>query len=120
MPVVEAVPAAAGSDVTLSRVVASRTLAIDLSGGSDLRGAVAADLLSIRGSGGSDAGLAGRVAHLVLRLSGASDFAGVGFVAGRCTVAASGGSDVLVTVNDTLTVQASGGSRVRPVRPGRR
>lgn len=52
------------------------------------------------------------VARLTLQASGASDFGGYGLAVDTCTVAASGGSDVTVTVHEALTVQANGGSDV--------
>ncbi|RYY38917.1 MAG: DUF2807 domain-containing protein [Chitinophagaceae bacterium] len=105
--------ASGGSDVYVDGTLRAQSLRLDLSGGSDFKGAVAvqADLQADL-SGGSDANITGTAASLKVSASGGSDFKGLGLTVETCTAEASGGSDVDVTVNREIRARASGGSDV--------
>lgn len=112
LPVLDALSAADGSDIVLVAPFTVQSLGAQLSGGSGLTGELAAGSLALGASGGSDTRLTGRAGSLALNASGATDFEGFGFAVKTCTVSLSGGSDVAITVNRDLVVQASSGSDV--------
>lgn len=104
--------ASGGSDIRISGRLQADSLAVALSGGSDLKGAIEARKLFVEQSGGSDMNIQGRVGQLYIEASGGSDFNGYDLVSEECTIAASGGSDISITVNKELSAEASSGSDV--------
>jgi hypothetical protein len=101
-----------GSDIRVEGTIKVNTLALDVSGGSDFYGKVEAADLKVGASGGSDVRISGKVNNLDIDASGGSDFKGYELATDICTLGASGGSDVYVTVNKELSADASGGSDV--------
>ncbi len=101
-----------GSDVMVEGSIKVNTLALGLSGGSDFEGKVEANDLNVDASGGSDVKISGSVKKLDIDASGGSDFKGYELAADVCTLQASGGSDVYITINKELSAEASGGSDV--------
>ena len=101
-----------GSDIKVDGTIKVNTLSIHISGGSDFDGKVEADDLKVEASGGSDFDISGNVKTLAIDVSGGSDFKGYALATDICTLEASGGSDVRVTVNKELDARASGGSDV--------
>ena len=106
------VNASGGSDVKTEEVIQSNKFTLHLSGGSDFDGKINATDLTIEQTGGSDVSIAGKTNNLKISASGGSDFDGYELVAETCTVSATGGSDVNITVNKELNATASGGSDV--------
>ena len=100
------------TDVVLTDTWKANRVQIDLSGASDLKGEVKFEELEIEQSGASDAELKGTVRKLEIRSSGASSFKGYGLSATLCEARASGASDIRITVNDKISVEASGASDV--------
>ena len=98
------------TDVKIDGMLKGRNLKIDLSGASSLKGSVEYESISIDQSGASDSKLAGTVKNLDIDLSGASDFNCFELVAENCRAEASGASDIFITVNNDLKVNASGAS----------
>jgi hypothetical protein len=107
-----ALRASGGSDVYIEDIVKVDKLALDLSGGSDLKGKVSTQDLTVSQSGGSDMYISGIASQLSVHASGGSDFHGYELVADHCQVEASGGSDIHIAVNKDLNVNASGGSDI--------
>jgi hypothetical protein len=101
------------TDVKIDGMLKGRNLKIDLSGASSLKGSVEYESISIDQSGASDSKLAGTVKNLDIDLSGASDFNCFELVAENCRAEASGASDIFITVNNDLKVNASGASDVQ-------
>jgi hypothetical protein len=104
--------ASGGSDVIVDGSISVTKLNMHISGGSDFSGKVELDELQVDASGGSDVSVSGKTSRLMVDASGGSDFSGYQLSADICTVEASGGSDIYITVNKELSAQASGGSDV--------
>ncbi len=104
--------ASGGADVFIENELNAGTLNMDISGGSDLKGRINAESLSITASGGSDADISGKAEKISIHASGGSDVDGFDMVTNYCNVSSSGGSDVTITVNKTISGNASGGSDI--------
>lgn len=108
----ERLSASGGSDVNVDGTIKSNKFKLDISGGSDFSGKIDASELDVDMSGGSDADISGTVGTIVIDASGGSDFNGYDLVSEVCTINASGGSDIDITVNKELSAEASGASDV--------
>lgn len=104
--------ASGGSDVQVEGSLAVNSLMLRVSGGSDFNGKIESSALEVEASGGSDVNISGKADKLKINASGGSDFKGYELVSDICTLDASGGSDVYITVNKELNAEASGGSDV--------
>jgi len=104
--------ASGGSDIVINGVIKTGRLDLSISGGSDIRGKMEATDLKATASGGSDIMLSGIAQSVYIHTSGGSDFKGTDFIVENCFIDASGGSDVSITVNKELSVEATGGSDV--------
>ena len=104
--------ASGSSDVYVDGNIQGDDLRIDLSGSSDFKGGVSVKDLTLSQSGSSDVKLTGSATNIRIELSGASDVNAYDFAADNCTVHSSGSSDVHITVNKELNVNASGSSDV--------
>jgi Putative auto-transporter adhesin, head GIN domain len=85
---------------------------IHLSGATDFTGKVDIQKLDLDISGASDSKISGNVSELDVEASGASSFKGFDLATDYCNARASGASDIKITVNKELSVQASGASDV--------
>lgn len=101
-----------GSDIAIEGNFKTDKLNLEVSGGSDFDGKLELNDLAAHASGGSDIDVSGSAKTIHIEASGGSDFKGSDFVVENCTIDASGGSDVYITVNKELSVDASGGSDV--------
>lgn len=108
----EGLHASGGSDINLDGNFKTTKLNLHLSGGSDFNGTVNATEVKAHASGGSDISISGSANSVYLDVSGGSDIRGYGFITENCSIEASGGSDVYITVNKELNVEATGGSDV--------
>jgi Putative auto-transporter adhesin, head GIN domain len=104
--------ASGSSDVFVNGVIRSDKLELRLSGASDFKGAVRVGELFMEQSGSSDSQISGSAGKVAIHLSGASDVKGYGLEVDYCDVHASGASDVQITVQKELSVNASGASDV--------
>lgn len=102
--------ASGSSDIKIAGTLNSDKLMLRLSGSSDFTGNVKSRELVIDLSGSSDVKISGSASILNLENSGASDFDGYDLAVDVCTAKSSGASDVNITVNKEITVQASGAS----------
>lgn len=99
-------------DVYFEGLVKLQDLKLVLSGASDLKGKLDLQKLSVNMSGASDMTISGSAAQLTIESSGASNFKGFDLVTEFCDAKASGASDIKITVNKELSVQASGASDI--------
>ena len=99
-------------DVKIDGLLKGDRLVLELSGASSLKGQLVYNTVRVEQSGAADCNLSGKVTDLIVSASGASDFKGFELVADNCQAEASGASDIKITVNKDLKVQASGASDV--------
>ncbi len=104
--------ASGGSGIIAEGELKGEALRLHLSGGGGFNGRVAVRELSVDMSGGSSVKIAGSSGNASIDASGGGNFDGDGLAAEDCTIEASGGSDISITVNKTLSVRSSGGSDV--------
>ncbi len=100
-------------DVFISGTLKADNLDIEQSGASDLKGKLEVNKLTVDLSGASDIIINGTAAQLSIEASGASSFKGFDLATETCDARASGASDIKVTVNKELSVNASGASDIR-------
>ncbi|MET0636257.1 MAG: head GIN domain-containing protein [Chitinophagaceae bacterium] len=99
-------------DIYIEGTLKLQDLKLVLSGASDLRGKMDMQKLDVDISGASDMTLSGTVGQLKIESSGASNFKGFDLVSEYCDAKASGASDIKITVNKELNVNASGASDI--------
>jgi hypothetical protein len=105
--------ASGASDIYVDGIISGNSLAIDLSGASDFKGAVRVNELSVDQGGASDAVITGTVANTAkIQVSGASDLKGYGLATDNCDAEATGASDIRITVNKELNAHATGASSI--------
>ena len=108
----EKLQASGASDVQLAGNINVPSLALDMSGASDFKGAVKVNDLIIELSGASDATISGVTNTVSIYSTGASDFKGYNLVTDICNAKASGASDIHITVNKEISADASGASDI--------
>jgi Putative auto-transporter adhesin, head GIN domain len=99
-------------DVKVDGVLKGNSLSVRLSGASSLKGEVSVTKMQVEQSGASEGNISGRVNDLKINSSGASDFKGFDLNSDYCVAEASGASDIKVTVNKDLKVEATGASEI--------
>ena len=99
-------------DVFLEGTIKLQDLKLVISGASDLKGKLDIQKLDVDMSGASDITISGTAAQMTIESSGASNFKGFDLVTEFCNARASGASDIKITVNKELSVQASGASDI--------
>ena len=99
-------------NATIEGTIKAEDLDVDLSGASDLKGRVDTKKLHIDLSGASDMTIGGTAVDLSLDASGACKFRGFDLTTDYCNAKASGASDIRITVNKELSVNASGASDI--------
>ena len=104
--------ASGACDVQVAGTITSNSLALDMSGASDFKGAVKVENLSIDLNGASDARISGTATNVSVESTGASDVKAYDLVTDMCTAKASGASDIDITVNKELNAHASGASDI--------
>lgn len=105
--------ASGACDVRVTGSIKGNELDISMSGASDFEGAIQVSSLVVDLSGASDMRVKGVATTLKIEVSGASEFKGYDLETDNCSAAASGASDIAVTVNKELSARASGASGVR-------
>jgi hypothetical protein len=105
--------ASGACDVIIDGVLKSNSLAINLSGASDLMGNVDVNNLVMDQSGASDAKISGRAGSLKIVVAGASTFKGFDLQTDNCQARASGASDIRINVTKELNARASGASKIQ-------
>lgn len=109
---IDELEASGSSDVVVAGTLTAEDLKLKLSGSSDFKGNVKAGKLIIDLSGSSDVNISGTASILNLENSGASDLKGYDLAVDVCHAKSSGASDVRITVNKEISVEASGASDV--------
>ena len=104
--------ASAGSSVKIEGTIKSNKLNIDASSGAVLKGNIEVTTLAIDQSSGAVINFSGSVKDLSVDGSSGSVLHGYELTADNCTVDASSGGGVQVTVNKELSVEASSGGYV--------
>ncbi len=105
--------ASGASDVFVEGVIKGEGFTLHLTGASDFKGAVQVNQLDVDQSGASDVTISGKVGNLEVKASGASDMKGFDLATDVCSAKAYGASDIKVTVNKELQVEASGASSIQ-------
>ena len=109
---IDMITASGGCDIESKQKLGFASLKTDLSGGCDIKLDLKAGQLNCYHSGGCDAVFTGEAENFTLNVSGGCDVKASGLVAKKCTVDASGGSDVDINVKGELTMKASGASDI--------
>ncbi|PWT97093.1 MAG: DUF2807 domain-containing protein [Bacteroidetes bacterium] len=104
--------ASGGSDIKVEGTISGERLSLDISGGGDFNGKVNVKKLNVDVSGGGDLTISGNATDVDIDVSGGGEFKGSGLVTDNCSIDASGGSDISITCNKSLSVESSGGSDV--------
>lgn len=106
------IKASGAIDIKIDGVLRGNKLKVELNGASGFKGELRYDDLKMNQNGASDATVKGKVTNLEIDLNGASDFKGFDLVSENCDIQTSGASDVKITVNNEIKVNASGASDV--------
>jgi len=105
--------ASSGSDVNVDGTIQSTKLEIGLSSGADFKGKVNVTDLVVSQTSGSDVNISGKTNSLKITANSGSDFDGFDLVSETCTVKASSGSDISITVNKQLDATSNTGADIR-------
>lgn len=97
-------------DFIINGIYKAGSVKIKLSGACDIKGKIDFDNLQLDVSGASTVKVNGNVRNIKIKASGASDVKNYDLVVDNCIADISGASDVKITVNNSLTVKASGAS----------
>ena len=92
--------------------IKASTCKINMSGSSDFRGKIEAKESSFDCKGSSDCIISGSSDICNISMSGSSDFKGYDFVVNKLICKAEGSSDIQITCNEEISVNASGSSDV--------
>jgi len=109
---IEAISGSGGSEIKIIDQLKSKNLAVELSGGSELKAEIECDNLALEVSGGSEVSLTGKSNRFTVSCSGGSEIKAKNLTIENLTAELSGGSVVDVLVNGEVVVEASGGSSV--------
>jgi Putative auto-transporter adhesin, head GIN domain len=101
-----------GSGVHIDGTIRTGFIDIKVHNGSNFKGNIEADSMSVSQGNGSDVTISGRADKLNLRAVNGSDFNGYGLTSDVCDIQASGGSDINITVNKELSVEAGSASEI--------
>ena len=112
MPKLTGVGLSGASDARITGFRSSSSFSADLSGSSSISGAIDAGDVSLDLSGSSEINLEGSGNDLEIDASGASDIDLSNFPVEDAAVDVSGSSQVIINVNGTLDVKASGSSDI--------
>ena len=102
-----------GAKVTIEGTLKSPTLKMDVHTGAIVTGKIDVDDLAVDQGTGSEVRLSGRAEKLNVEGDTGSMFHGIDLLTSHCTVTASTGSGVSVTVNKELSVKANTGGFVK-------
>ncbi len=104
--------ASGASSFKITGDVSETNLSLKLSGASDITGNVKISKLVVSLSGASQVNVTGTVGNIDIEASGASDVKSYDLAADECSVKATGASDIRITVNKEISVNATGASSV--------
>lgn len=112
MPALTELEASGGSDIRVIGPVTGDEFELSASGGSDIEIELAVERLEVSVSGGTDVELSGTAGLAIVRSSGGSDLEARDLEAKNAELRASGGSDLVITVTETLDARASGAADI--------
>jgi len=112
LPTITGVSASGASEVKVDGVLNATDLEIGCSGASEFRGNINTSNLRINASGASDVWLGGKAINVRMNVSGSCDVNAYELASDFADVEVSGASDVQLTVNRELKVEASGASDI--------
>jgi len=104
----DAITASGGCDIESKHKLGFAKLKMDLSGGCDVKLDCRAGSLVCKQSGGCDAEISGEAENGTFSVSGGCDLKASELILKKCTIDASGGSDVSVNVTGELNANATG------------
>jgi hypothetical protein len=106
------VEASSGSDVNSASMLNLPDLKLVASSGSDVKLNLTCSNLDAKSSSGSDVSLSGKTEKLTIESSSGSDVNAEKFNSEDCTVTASSGSDIILSVSKKIKAHASSGSDI--------
>jgi hypothetical protein len=108
----ESIEASGACNIIINKTMKSSDLKLKFSGASEMRGTLKSSNVSLKMSGASTIKIDGKIENLRVEASGASDMKNFDLVADNCIIKLSGASDMRLTVNNSLSVNASGASEL--------
>ncbi|MEP6594437.1 MAG: head GIN domain-containing protein [Ginsengibacter sp.] len=109
---IHSLEATGASTFKINGTISGTNLDVKLTGASDLMGDVKFSKLIAYINGASQVKISGRVDNIDINASGASDVKGYDLAADDCSVKATGASDIRITVNKEISVNATGASSI--------
>lgn len=109
----QSIEASGATNIIINGGLKSSDLKLEFSGASEMRGTVNISNLLLKMSGASTMKIDGRIENFRVEASGASDLKNYDLAAGNCIIKISGASDMKLTINKSLTINASGASTLR-------
>lgn len=106
------IDASGGCKFTIEDKFEGEALDIDMSGGATLDGVIITDKLKAELSGGGKINISGSANLFDLQLSGGGSAKGFDFIINDFVGELSGGSSAELTVNNSISLEASGGSKL--------
>lgn len=108
----ESIESSGACNVIINKTLSTNDLKLKFSGASEMKGTLKSANVSLKMSGASTLRIDGKIDNLRLEASGASDMKNFDLVTDNCIVKLSGASDIKITVNNSLSVNASGASEL--------
>ena len=109
---INSLEATGASTFKINGTISGTNLDVKLSGASNLTGDVKFSKLIADLNGASQIKISGSVNNIDINASGASDVKGYDLSADGCSVKATGASDIRITVNKEISVNATGASSI--------
>lgn len=106
----ESIEASGACNVIINKTMTASDLKLKFSGASEMKGTLKSNNVSLKISGASTLKIDGKIENLRLDASGASDMKNYNLITDNCIVKLSGASDIKLTVNNSLSINASGAS----------
>lgn len=109
----ESIEASGACNVIINNSIKTSDLKLKFSGASEMKGTIKSSNVSLKMSGASTLKIDGKIENFRIEASGASDLKNYNLVTDNCIIKLSGASDINLTVNNSLSVNASGASDVK-------
>jgi len=106
----ESIEGSGASDFIVNGNFSGNSIKIKLGGACDMKGIVNFTNAELSLNGASTMKISGKIQNLKVEASGASDIKNYDLVVDNCIAQLSGASDVKITVNQSISVKASGAS----------
>ncbi len=106
----ESIEGSGATDFMINGTFTGNSVKIRLSGASDMKGSVNLTNAQLDLNGASTMKVSGKIQNVKIEASGASDIKNYDLVVDNCIAQLSGASDIKITVNQSISVRASGAS----------